>query len=344
MEPIRWDENKLLLLDQRELPRKICYVKCNNASDVYNAIKKMIVRGAPAIGVAGAYGLVLSLKDYKKNNGDSELEYLKQVAKMLVSSRPTAINLEWALSRVISAAENCSSQNFHDLLLDEAMSVHRSDLEGNYKMGRIGAKLISSNSSIITHCNAGALATSGYETALGVIKKASQNGDIEKIYVTETRPWLQGSRLTASELLYDDLSVTIIVDSAAGYLMNSERIDWVIVGADRVTLNGDVINKIGTYNLAILAKKHSARFMVVAPTSTIDLATESGFDVKIEHRDEEEIKYFNNQLIAPKNVRVFNPVFDVTPNSLIDVLVTEKGSILSPNRQKIKHLIHDQNI
>ena len=344
MEPIRWDGNKLVLSDQRELPNKIRYVTCNNVDDVYNAIKKMIVRGAPAIGVVAAYGLVLAIKYYKKNKKDSELEYLKKAAKMLASSRPTAINLKWALSRMIYIAENCASDNLLNLLATEAESVHSSDLEGNYKMGRIGAKLILPNSSIITHCNAGSLATSGYGTALGVVRKASQDGNIKKIYVTETRPWFQGSRLTASELLHDNLSVTIIVDSAAGYLMNSECINWVIVGADRVTLNGDVINKIGTYNLAILAKRHSAKFMVVAPTSTIDIATKSGFDVSIEHRDEKEIKYFYDQLIAPKNASVFNPVFDVTPNNLIDVLVTEKGAILEPNGQKIRHLMHGSNI
>lgn len=344
MEPIRWNENELILLDQRELPNKICYVTCNNVSDVYNAIKKMIVRGAPAIGVTAAYGLVLAIKDYKQNKKESELEHLKKAAKMLASSRPTAINLKWALSKMIFKAENCASDNLIDLLLNEAISIHNSDLEGNYKMGGIGAKMISPNSSVITHCNAGALATSGYGTALGVLRKASQDGNIEKIYVTETRPWLQGSRLTASELIYDKLSVTIVVDSAAGYLMSSEHIDWVIVGADRVTMNGDVINKIGTYNLAIIAKKHSVKFMVVAPTSTIDLAMESGSDVSIEHRDEEEIKYFNNQLIAPKNASAFNPVFDVTPNSLIDVLVTEKGAILRPNDQKIRHLMLGSNI
>ncbi len=344
MKPIRWDENKLVLLDQRELPNKLCYVTCTSVSDVYNAIKKMIVRGAPAIGVTAAYGLALAVKDYKKNEGNGELEYLKKAAEKLGTSRPTAINLNWALSRMISVAEKNPSDNLYDLLVKEAISVHNSDLEGNYKMGEIGAELILPNSSIITHCNAGALATSGYGTALGVVRRASKDGNIEKIYATETRPWLQGSRLTASELLFDNISVTIIIDSAAGYLMNSECIDWIIVGADRVTLNGDVINKIGTYNLAILAEKHDAKFMVVAPTSTIDLATESGFDVCIEQREEEEIKYFNNQLIAPKKANVFNPVFDVTPSSLIDVLVTEKGAILAPNDEKINNLMCRSNI
>lgn len=344
MEPIHWDKNKLILLDQRKLPNKLCYVTCNSVDDVYNAIKTMIVRGAPAIGVSAAYGLALAIKDYKKNEGNDELEYLKRAAEKLGTSRPTAINLNWALSRMISVAEKSPSNNRYDLLVKEAISVHNSDLEGNYKMGKIGAELILPNSSIITHCNAGALATSGYGTALGVVRKASQDGNIKKIYATETRPWFQGSRLTASELLFDKLSVTIIIDSAAGYLMNSRRIDWIIVGADRVTLNGDVINKIGTYNLAILAEKHGTKFMVVAPTSTIDLATESGFDVCIEQREEEEIKYFNNQLIAPKEADVFNPVFDVTPSSLIDVLVTEKGAILGPNDEKISNLMRGSNI
>lgn len=344
MKPIHWDENKLILLDQRKLPDKLCYVTCTSVDDVYNAIKKMIVRGAPAIGVTAAYGLVLAVKDYKKEEENGELEYLRKAAEKLGTSRPTAINLNWALSRMISVAEKNSPDNLYDLLVKEAISVHNSDLEGNYKMGEIGADLILPNSSIITHCNAGALATSGYGTALGVVRKASQDGNIEKIYATETRPWFQGSRLTASELLFDKLGVTIIVDSAAGYLMNSKCIDWVIVGADRVTLNGDVINKIGTYNLAILAEKHDTKFMVVAPTSTIDLATESGFDVCIEQRPEEEVKYFNNQLIAPEKANVFNPVFDVTPSFLVDVLVTEKGAILGPNDEKITNLMCGSNI
>ena len=343
MKPIDWDGERLVLLDQRKLPSEVCYLKCSTVQDVFDAITKMVVRGAPAIGVTAAYGLALAMKEYKKNQHETEYQYLEKVADKLTKARPTAVNLKWALIKMMALLGSSEFGDFYDILIKGAQDIHRSDLEGNYKMGKIGAELIASGSSIITHCNAGALATSGYGTALGVIRKASEIGRVEKIYATETRPWFQGSRLTASELLSDGLGVTIIVDSAAGYLMRSERIDWIIVGADRVTSNGDVINKIGTYNLAVLAQRHNVKFMVVAPTSTLDLCSLSGFDVDIEQRSETEVKYYNNQLIAPLNAKVFNPVFDVTPNNLVDVLVTEKGAIFSPDQEKVERLMNQSN-
>ena len=343
MKPIDWDGERLVLLDQRRLPSEVCYVKCSTVQDVFDAITKMVVRGAPAIGVTAAYGLALAMKEYEKKQHETEYQYLEKVADKLNKARPTAVNLKWALIKMMALLGNSEFGDFYDILIKGAQDIHRLDLEGNYKMGNIGAELIASGSSIITHCNAGALATSGYGTALGVIRKASEIGRVEKIYATETRPWFQGSRLTASELLSDGLGVTIIVDSAAGYLMRSERIDWIIVGADRVTSNGDVINKIGTYNLAVLAQRHNVKFMVVAPTSTLDLGSLSGFDVDIEQRSETEVKYYNNQLIAPPDAKVFNPVFDVTPNNLVDVLVTEKGAIFSPDQEKVERLMNSSN-
>ncbi len=339
MDPISWQGGRLILLDQRRLPNSIEYLSCETSQEVFEAIRSMVVRGAPAIGVAAAYGMVLVAKEAAEKPPATRKEYIFSRAEFLKGARPTAINLKWALDSMIRIVESTDWVEITHKLERTAVTIHADDLEANSEMGRLGATLIDVGSGVLTHCNAGALATAGYGTALGVIRSAYKKGLVEKVYATETRPWLQGSRLTATELQWDGIGVTLIADSAAGFLFRSGRIDWVIVGADRVAVNGDVANKIGTYSLAVLAKYHQVRFMVVAPTSTIDAKVFEGSNIPIEYRSGEEITKFGEKWLAPPKTEAFNPVFDVTPAELIDVIVTEKGVILNPQEGKIQSLI-----
>jgi len=299
----------------------------------------MVVRGAPAIGVAAAYGMVLVAKEAAEKPRASRKEYIFSRAEFLKGARPTAVNLNWAVDSMIRIVESTDWVEIRHKIEKAAETIHADDLEANREMGRLGSNFIDVGSGVLTHCNAGALATAGYGTALGVIRSAHKKDLIEKVYATETRPWLQGSRLTATELGQDGIGVTLIADSAAGFLFRSGAIDWVIVGADRVAVNGDVANKIGTYSLAVLAKHHSVRFMVVAPTSTIDAKVFEGSNIPIEYRSGEEITKFGEKWLATPKTEALNPVFDVTPAELIDVLVTEKGVILNPREGKIQSLI-----
>jgi methylthioribose-1-phosphate isomerase len=328
VEPIVWNGSRLRLLDQRVLPHEVRYLDCDSAGDVADAIHGMAVRGAPAIGIAAAYGLVLALR---ADTGGFERAF-----QVLADSRPTAVNLRWALERMRTlwlASRDVAA------LEREARAIHAEDLTQNLRMGELGAALLPSNASVVTHCNTGALATGGHGTALGVIRSAHALNRIACVYNTETRPWLQGARLTAWELQQEGIRSKLVADGAVAHLMSREKIDWVIVGADRIAENGDTANKIGTYALAVAAKRHGAKFMVVAPTGTFDLRCRSGAEIPIEERTPSELTEFRGQPVAPKGFDAFNPVFDVTPAELIDAIVCERGVIEAPTREKIAQLL-----
>ena len=314
MEPIRWKGDRLELLDQRLLPEKTVYVTCRTAADVAQAIRDMVVRGAPAIGCAAAFGVVLS--------GGAPESY-----EVLAKSRPTAVNLFWALERM-KKANNLEA---------EARAIYDEDLAANRAMGMLGAKLIPERARVMTHCNTGALATAGFGTALGVIRSAKD----KKISViaNETRPYLQGARLTAWELVQEGIPCTLITDSMAGHLMSKGEVDVIVVGADRIAANGDVANKIGTYTLAVLAKRHGIPFYVAAPLSTFDPSIPDGSRISIEERPAAEVTGYGDKRWAPEGVAVRNPAFDVTPAELITGIICEKGVVLSPNREKLQALI-----
>jgi len=310
--PIVWSGDHLRLLDQRELPARETWVECRSAAEVAAAIHGMAVRGAPAIGISAAYGLALDARAGRDYDA---------AERVLAESRPTAINLRWALDRMRRLPDRGAPA-----LLAEAVAIHREDLEQNLHIGELGAALLPlQGARVLTHCNTGALATGGHGTALGVIRTAWQQGRIAQVYNTETRPWLQGARLTAWELMRERIPTKLIADGAAAHLMSREQIDWVIVGADRIAANGDTANKIGTYALAIAAKHHGAKFMVVAPTGTFDLSCPDGAHIPIEERTSIELTEHQGRALAPAGMQTWNPVFDVTPAALIDAIVCEKG-------------------
>lgn len=335
---IRWDGNFLELLDQRLLPLEERYMRCSNVEEVVEAIREMIVRGAPAIGISAAYGVVLAARERFQNQPANWRAGLLEDIEALAKSRPTAVNLFWALDRmkgVLSSLPDATSPVAR--LEQEAIAIHEEDVAANRRMGDLGAQLMREDQpyAVITHCNTGSLATGGYGTALGVIRSAYKAGLITSVFADETRPWLQGARLTAWELLQEGIPAALIADSAAAHVMKSGAVKWVIVGADRITANGDVANKIGTYSLAVLARYHGVKFMVVAPTSTIDMKLASGHDIPIEERTQEELLKLRDMQLAPATAKAFNPVFDVTPAELIDAIVTEKGVILNPSAEKM---------
>lgn len=339
---IEWLGDQLLLLDQRRLPSSNEWLSYNCASGVAGAIHGMVVRGAPAIGIAAAYGLVLGLRKRLSQGGDWRAA-LEDDFAILASARPTAVNLFWALGRMRQRLQRLKSHEDPLVALTaEAQSIHESDREANLTMAQLGMELIRKHrakpQNLLTHCNTGALATGGFGTALGVIRAAALEGLVEQIYVGETRPWLQGSRLTAWELAGEGLPVVLNVDSAAAHVMKTQGITWVIVGADRISANGDVANKIGTYQLAVNALHHGVRFMVVAPSSTIDMRLDNGDDIPIEERDGSELLEVNRQRFAAE-VEAYNPVFDVTPADLIDAIVTERGVVERPNTERMAELM-----
>ena len=337
VQAMRWNVDHLVLLDQRALPHAVRYIECHDAHSVADAIRDMVVRGAPAIGVSAAYGVALSVRQHFARAPSAWRDGVAKDLALLRASRPTAVNLMWALDAMAAA---CAALD-HDpivAMLALAQRLHAEDLAANHTMGDLGAALIAPGSGVLTHCNAGALATAGYGTALGVIRSGCRDGRIAAVYAGETRPWLQGARLTAWELLHDGIDVTLIADSAAAWLMAQGRVQWVIVGADRIAANGDTANKIGTYGLATLARAHGVRFMIAAPLATIDLATASGADIIIEHRDGRELTELAGMPVAAPGVQALNPVFDVTPAHLIDALVTERGVIEHPQAAAIAAL------
>ncbi|WP_029920184.1 S-methyl-5-thioribose-1-phosphate isomerase [Nevskia soli] len=328
VQPIAWLGDRLRLLDQRLLPLQESYIDCRNAAEVAEAIHGMAVRGAPAIGIAAAYGLVLAVR--QDRNAFEEAE------RVLAASRPTAVNLRWALARLRGLWQRGADAAALEV---EARRIHEEDLAQNLLMGELGAALLPQHARVITHCNTGALATGGHGTALGVIRTAYAQGKIAQVYNTETRPWLQGARLTAWELMREGIPTKLIADGAAAHLMRIERIDWVIVGADRIAANGDTANKIGTYMLAVAARRHGAKFMVVAPSGTFDLDCADGESIPIEERSAEELTEFRGQQIAPSGMQAFNPVFDVTPAELIDAIVCERGVIEHPTAGRVTALL-----
>lgn len=333
-ETLYWEKGELYLLDQLELPNKIVYRKCKTYTDVINGIKNMIVRGAPAIGVTAAYGMVLAGMKSAKLSPTEKVKFIKKASDELVQARPTAVNLKWAVDKmveVVNQSLKLNPENFVSALESAAIEIHEQDIETNKIMGDFGARLLKKNSVVLTHCNAGALATAGYGTALGMIRTGFANGKIKKVFVDETRPYLQGARLTAFELQQEKIPYTLITDNMAGYMMKTEKIDAIIVGADRIASNGDVANKIGTYSLSILAKFHKIPFYVVAPSSTVDFSTLYGSKIKIEERSDEEVLKINGKEIAPKGTIVRHPGFDVTPASNITMIITEKG-VFKPNK------------
>lgn len=321
---IEWHNQQLHLLDQRHLPHQHQTLSYNSAAAVADAIRAMVVRGAPAIGIAAAYGYALDALAGRD---------LQHAYRVLAESRPTAVNLFWALERMAAL----SSQDPHALVA-EARQIHAEDIQANLAMGQFGAALITAGSAVYTHCNTGALATGGHGTALGVIRSAYQDGRLQQVYAGETRPWLQGARLTAWELMQDNIPVKLVCDGAAAQLFRQGGISWVIVGADRIAANGDTANKIGTYSLAVLARQHGIKVMVAAPTTTFDLTLSSGADIPIEQRPADEVTHLNGQPIAPAGCDAINPSFDVTPAAMIDAIVTEKGLILEPSRETVAML------
>ncbi|MGZ5051453.1 MAG: S-methyl-5-thioribose-1-phosphate isomerase [Methylobacter sp.] len=334
VQALQWTGNSLKVLDQRQLPETIVYDEYKDAAGVTEAIVSMRVRGAPAIGIAAAYGVALSIrKHYAESN-----HWRQKVAadiEMLAKSRPTAVNLFWALDQVKAVL----AQQFDNpiaAVLACAEKIHNDDIAANHKMGELGADILAGAKGVMTHCNAGALATGGYGTALGVIRSAYQRQPLN-VYAGETRPWLQGARLTVWELAQDGIPATLIADSAAAWLMKSGAIDWIVVGADRIAANGDVANKIGTYSLAVLAKRHGVKLMVAAPMSTIDWNMPNGDKIEIEQRTQSELLpacYIKDDSL----VKAWNPVFDVTPVELIAAIVTERGVILNPAEQGVRGL------
>ena len=331
---VEWKDKKVRMIDQRKLPHKIEFYICRNYKDVIRAIKLMVIRGAPAIGIAGAMGLALGAFSIKTSSYEIFIKRLSEIKKEILSSRPTAVNLNWALERMMKLALSLKGRpvsEIKDALFMESKKILEEDIELNKKIGEYGNELVPDEATILTHCNAGSLATGGYGTALGVIRAAHEAGKKIKVIADETRPWLQGLRLTLFELMQDRIPVAVIVDSAAGYLMRSGKIDLVITGADRIAANGDVANKIGTYQLSIMAKEHNIPFYVAAPTSTIDPHIDSGDKIPIEYRGADEILKIGNRYIGPKGAEAINPVFDITPSANISAIITEKGIIKNPH-------------
>jgi methylthioribose-1-phosphate isomerase len=336
---VEWIDGRLKLLDQRGLPLREDYLYMDTAKDAADAIHQMIVRGAPAIGIAAAYAVVLAARDRYRADARTWTHAIDADLATLNAARPTAVNLAWAIARMRRMIVGGIAGDPVARLLEEAQRIHAEDIAANHAMGRFGADLISPGSSVLTHCNTGALATGGYGTALGVVRAGVADGRIVHTYADETRPWLQGSRLTSWELVQEGIPVTLIADSAAAYLMQQGKVQWVIVGADRIAANGDVANKIGTYMTAIAARRHGVKFMVVAPTSTIDLATESGAAIPIETRASAELLGHNGVPVASPGAQAWNPAFDITPAELIDALVTERGVVLQPTKNKLLALM-----
>jgi len=336
---IEWLGDRIKIIDQTELPHKEVFLELLDYREVADSIKKLRIRGAPDIGVAAAYGLALGAQALKASSKDEFLAKLRPVTKTLAASRPTAVNLFWALERMNKVAQSGKSvSQIKAALIAEAKGIEAENDEANRRLSELGAELIKDDFTILTHCNTGSLATAAYGTALGVIKMAKEQGKKVKVYATETRPLLQGARLTTWELLKEQIPVTLITDSMAGYFMNKGEINCVIVGADRIAANGDVANKIGTYTLAVLATENGIPFYVAAPMSTIDCSLSSGADIPIEERNPEEVTHIQGIRIAPAGVKAANPAFDVTPHCYISAIITEKGVVREPYVERLKAL------
>ena len=335
---IEWLDGKIRILDQSKLPRERIFADLNDYRGVVTAIKEMKVRGAPAIGVAAAYGIALGAAGIKTASNDDFIAQLNQVMEAFAASRPTAVNLFQAINRMKKAARGDGVAEMKKSLVNEAKRIHRDEIAATEKLSRLGAELIRDGFTVLTHCNAGPLATAGYGTALGVIKAAKEQGKKVSVFATETRPLLQGARLTTWELMEEGIPVTLITDSMAGYFMKRGEIDCVIVGADRIAANGHTANKIGTYTLAVLANAHGVPFYVAAPTTTIDLSLTGGYQIPIEERSPEEVTHIQGVPIAPKGVKAANPAFDITPHGYIMAIITEKGIVRAPYTEGLREI------
>ncbi len=336
---IEWKSDRVRILDQRRLPQEVRYLDCRDASSVAQAIRTMAIRGAPAIGIAAAMGIALAAKKIRSSNPRVFTDATKKVCQEMRETRPTAVNLFWAVDRMEKILQRIDSDGVEETkrrLAQEALRILETDIEVNRKIGMHGRKLIKEGDGVLTHCNAGALATGGYGTALGVIYAARDQGKKFQVFVDETRPMLQGCRLTAWELVQEKIPATLITDSMAGVLMRKGLVNLVVVGADRIAGNGDTANKVGTYGVAVLSKSHDIPFYVAAPTSTLDLSLASGEEIPIEERNIREVTHFHGDSIAPIGVKVFNPAFDVTPHSFIHGIITEKGIIRKPFEKNLK--------
>ncbi len=340
---LEWTDEGVVMIDQRLLPTEEVYPVFRTYEEVAYAIKEMVVRGAPAIGVAAAMGIALGARDAKIETTTELDPVFDSICHVIGSTRPTAVNLFWAIERMRNLysrlkSEKKSLAETRARLIDEAKRMHKEDVEINRAMGRFGAELIADGSTVLTHCNAGALATAGYGTALGVIRAAVEAGKKIGVFADETRPFLQGARLTAWELDKENIPVTLITDNMAGHFMKQGRIDCVVVGADRIAANGDVANKIGTYSVAVLAKENDIPFYVAAPISTLDLSLESGEQIPIEERHEQEVTHIKGVQLAPAGIKIANPAFDVTPNRYISAIITERGIARPAYQESLKRM------
>ena len=337
--PIEWTGNSLRLLDQRKLPREEIYVEISEPEEVILAIVNMVVRGAPAIGVSAGFGVALASQKVSDKSYEEAVKYIKQFCIALSGARPTAVNLRTVVERMLNVLDELMPyQSITERLIKEANNVQNETVKSDIDMSNLGSTLIPKDSTVLTHCNTGPLATSGYGTALGVIRKAWELGRIKHVFATETRPWLQGSRLTLWELKRLGVPATLIVDSAAGHLMNQGYVDCVLVGADRITANGDVANKIGTLNLAIIANSLGIPFFVVAPMTTLDFQLVDGNEIHIEERDPREITEFLGEAISPPGAEARNFAFDLTPNGYVDAIITDLGVVRKPYINSLKDL------
>ncbi len=338
---IEWRDNKVLMIDQTRLPGEEVYNEYGDFKGVAEAIRGMVIRGAPAIGVAAAMGIALGARDIIADTYESFYQQLVNVCDAMAKTRPTAVNLFWAIERMKRVAEahrNLDLGAIREILKEEALRVEEEDLAICRAIGRHGAQLVEGGATILTHCNAGGLATAGYGTALGVIRAAHEAGKNIRVFADETRPWLQGARLTAWELMQDGIPVTLIADNMAGWFMKKGEIDLCVVGADRIAANGDTANKIGTYSVAVLARENNVPFYVAAPTSTLDLTMKTGDEIPIEERHSREVTHLNGFPVAPEGIRVRNPAFDVTPGRYIAGIITEKGVVTGDYTRQLRRL------
>ncbi|MBZ4646558.1 MAG: methylthioribose-phosphate isomerase [Petroclostridium sp.] len=345
LKPIQWENGVLKLIDQTRLPTEFIINEYTDYIGVAKAIKDMIVRGAPAIGVTAAYGIVLGAREFRDNSKEVFMQKMNEVCDVLRNTRPTAVNLFWAIDRMYAVLQNNENKEVADIiniLEKEANAIYNEDVEINRAIGQFGNSLIHPGDIILTHCNAGALATADFGTALGVIRAAHEAGKNISVFADETRPFLQGARLTAFELQHEGIPVTLITDNMAGHFMKQKKINCVIVGADRITTNGDVANKIGTYSVAVLAKENNIPFYVAAPISTIDFSLEDGEQIPIEERNPQEVTHIAGVQIAPEGIKVANPAFDVTPNKYVTAIITEKGVIYPPYNENILKLKNEK--
>ena len=341
IQTLEWTDSGVRFIDQTKLPTEETYVTCKTYEQVADVIRNMVVRGAPAIGVAAAMGIALGMKNSKAEDGAGVKKDFDRICKVIGETRPTAVNLFWAIRRMTEKFERVRVRPIAQIkqaLIEEARRMHAEDIAANQAMGRHGATLMPSSGGVLTHCNAGALATCGYGTALGVIRAAVEQGKKIHVFADETRPFLQGSRLTAWELMKDGIPTTVISDNMAGAMMKQGKIGAIVVGADRIAANGDVANKIGTYTVAVLAKEHGIPFYVAAPFSTIDLATPDGSKIPIEQRNEREVTHIAGRQMVPEGVGVENPAFDVTPAKYVTAIITERGIAKAPYEESLQKL------